>query len=290
VSVSTQSWGGANGDVAYLTGVAAGTATITGTTQSQTSGQYSITVGGTTTKPSTDPGYPNEPAGMTEITERAFNSVAEDGWSQSWGGSQFRVVQDASAPKSPSNVIQITYPAGLIGGSAPGQQDHGIHNNPTEFYGCIWVKYSSNFVGSPSGVNKILYVWTDDRSGGLPAIYLSAQAVGSGNFQPQIRTQDAGYQDLTPNVSGQTGYTFSRNAWVKWEWYLKVNSPGQSNGIARVWMNGTQVSEYDNIYLSPGSTQHHWTDYQIAPYWGGMGGILSAAQYLYIDHLYGAVR
>jgi polysaccharide lyase-like protein len=177
----------------------------------------------------------------------------------------------------------------MPGGDAPFQQDHGISGSNTEFYGAIWVKFSSNFVGQSSGVNKIFFIWTDDN-GGTPSYYLSAQAVGASDFQPQIRTQDNGAQDLTPNVSGQTGYTFARNTWVRWEFYIKNNTPGNSDGIVRVWMNGTKVTEYDNIKISASSTQAHLTDFQFAPYWGGIGGTLSAPQYMWIDQSFGAVR
>jgi uncharacterized protein YjdB len=270
-----------------VTGKAAGSATITVSAGGKTASASVAVTGGGSTTPT---GYTNLPSGMTTLTEDPYNAVASNGFSTAWGGSTLSIVQDGSAPKSPSSVMQVTYPAGLPGGNAPFQQDHGISGGQyTEFYGAIWVKFSSNFVGQISGVNKLFFIWTDDN-GGTPAYYLSAQAVGAENFQPQIRTQDAGAQDLPPNVSGQTGYTFPRNTWVEWEFYIKINTPGSSNGIVRVWMNGVKVSDYTNIHVSPASSQAHLQDYQFAPYWGGTGGSLSAAQFLWIDQSYGAVR
>jgi polysaccharide lyase-like protein len=229
-------------------------------------------------------GYPHQPSGFTTFTDRAFNATTENGWTTP--GSRASILWDGSAPASPSKVMKITYPAGLAGGDTPVAFEHAFRNG-TEFYGAIWVKFSSNFIGNGSGVNKILYVWAND---GKPAVYLSAQAYGWGNFQPQVRTQDATYTDLTPNMGGQTGYVFRRNTWVKWEFYLKMNTPGQSNGVVKCWMNGVQVSQYTNQRFSNSSHQTYWNKMQVAPYWGGMGGRIGSPQYMYLDHLHGSVR
>jgi hypothetical protein len=250
------------------------------------------------------PTHEHEPPGFTEFTERPFSALVEDGWleprllADAGATPILTILSDQTAPKSPPNVLSILYPPGLAGGDSPFAQEKDISGSYTQFYGCIWIKLSSDFVGNGSGVNKILYVWTNDPPYGQPAIYLSAQAVGSSmGFQPQIRTQDAISQDKAPNVAGQTGYTFLRDTWVRWEWLLILNSPGSvdvdaqvANGVIRVWMNGVQTHEYDNVEFSTNASQRVWTELQIAPYWGGTGGAIETDQYLYIDHLYASVN
>ena len=69
---------------------------------------------------------PNEPVGHKKIVDRPFNTTAqnntdrgptggsEDWESVEWDDVNFKIVQDSTAPLSPSNVVQITYPLGLI--------------------------------------------------------------------------------------------------------------------------------------------------------------------------------
>jgi polysaccharide lyase-like protein len=180
--------------------------------------------------------------------------------------------------------MRVTYPAPLDGGSTPMAQDRTIPDGTTEVYGRIAIRFSQCFAGHPSGVNKLLYVWSDDGDFGTPSVYLAAFAPGSKNFQPQVRTQDAQFRDLKPNTP-DTSYKFPRDQWVTWEFYLKMNTPGDSNGIARWWMDGAQVAEYTNQLYSAGTAQAHWTKLQIAPYWGGTGSVLTTPQYLYWNRM-----
>jgi uncharacterized protein YjdB len=293
VSGVTYSWSSANSGMAsvsstgLVTGVAAGSTTITVTSNGK-SATASIAVTGTTTPPPSGGGAQDEPAGLTAITQRPFSALQEDGWGSIYNasGGGATITQDATAPKSPVNVMQVTYPVGLVGGYTPMSQEYAFSGGQTQFYGVIWIKMSSNFVGNGAGVNKVFYMWTDDQGGG-PTWYLSAQAAGSANFSPEVRTQGtAPAEDYGPNVAGQTGYTFPRNTWVQWEWYITNNTPGNSDGIVRMWMNGVKVAEYDNVQVSTSGSQTHFTELQFAPYWGGGGGTISANQYLWIDHLY----
>jgi hypothetical protein len=144
-------------------------------------------------------------------------------------------------------------------------------------------------------VSKILYIWDDDGPYGQPVMYLDAQSDAPTGmpFRPQMNLQNnisSAYVDYSPNVPGQTGYTFARDTWVKWEFYLRHNTPGMSDGVIRVWMNGIKTHEYTDVQMAGTemfTTQRHWVTMQFAPYWGGTGSSVSSLQYLYMDHLYG---
>jgi hypothetical protein len=286
----TYNWSSANSGTAsvsssgLVTGVATGATTITVSAGGKTA-QASISVTGSSGG-GTHSGYGNEPSGATTITERRFDNVVEDGWVTNFGANNIAIGTDGSAPKSPSNVMTVTYPVGLPGGDTPMYQDHAIGGSYTEFYGSIWLKYSSNFIVDNAGINKIFYVWASDKT---PTLCLCTLSPGpTGDFTPQIRTQDASELNLGPNVAGQTGYSFPRNVWVRLEVYLKMNTPGGANGVAKIWANGVLIASYSNVTYVNGSTQETWFDYQLAPYWGGGGGTITTPQFVWFDHMYGS--
>ena len=55
-------------------------------------------------------------------------------------------------------------------------------------------------------------------------------------------------------------------------------------------MNGVQTHEYASVLLSTEPSQRSWVSLQIAPYWGGTGGQIGTAQYVYVDHLHASTR
>ena len=286
---TTPTWSSSNTGVAtvsssgMVTAKAAGSATITATSSSK-SGSASITVSGGTSTGSGS--YANQPSGATVISERRFDNVTEGGWGTAFGGSNMSIIQDGSAPKSPSNVMQVTYPVGLPGGNSPMAQSIGTNGSYTQFYGSVWLKYSSNFIVDNAGINKIFYVWAND---GVPTLCLCTSSPNpTGDFTPQIRTQDASELDLGPNVAGQTNYSFPRNRWVRLEVLLQMNTPGSSNGIAKIWADGVLIASYNNVPFVNRGTQSTWALFQLAPYWGGSGGTVSTPQFVWFDHLYGS--
>jgi uncharacterized protein YjdB len=289
----TYTWSSSNSSMAsvsssgLVTGVAAGSATITVSAAGKTA-TANVTVTGTTTSTGSL-GYGNQPSGATTISERAFNALAEDGWPSPllYNGGQGAITTDASAPKSPSNVLQVTFPAGFPAGDQPYDQAILLDGSAqyTQLYGSIWLKYSPGFAVDGAGILKILYMWASDDKPSL-CLCVNNYTAGGGNFTPQLGLQDATNQNLIPNVSGQVGYGFPTGQWVRLEFLLVMNSPGQSNGVAKVWANGVLVTNFTNVDFVSSSTQEYWHKLEIAPYWGGLGGTVPSAQYLWVDHLY----
>lgn len=222
--------------------------------------------------------WPNEPAGFTAITDRAFNSKVEDGWSDT-GSSNFSIQTDASAPKSPSNVGEGLYPVGFGGGS-------GSHNtyrsiSGTHIYISFWLQLSSNWDGHSSGVNKIIFVWIH----GNPSVYFSNQGSGAGPYQPQVRLQNipGGTRNLVPNINS---LSTQRGQWYRWEVVLKSNTGGNANGEAHWWINGTKVGQYTDVTYSSASQSTTWDEISWNPTWGGIGGTVSSAMFQRMDHCY----
>ena len=289
-------WSTDNPSVATVSGsglvsaIGAGTAHIAAASEGQ-SGSATLTV---TTTPPPPPGSA-EPTGMTPITERPFNAAVEDNWLlPSWAQPYFTVVSDATAPKSPANVARVRYPAGWTGGDSPALEERDLAGSATTLYVSMWMKLSSNWVGHPTGTNKVIHLWIN----GINRVFAFADGSGSNILTPRIGLQqiaapyDNGFGqvatgvDLRPNVAGQTGVQVIRGRWHRWEIVLVGNTPGTSNGSVSWWLDGVLVGRYTGIQYVGAGGSNTWDIIKFDPTWGGLGGTIPAEQYLYMDHLY----
>ncbi|HKG95824.1 MAG TPA: Ig-like domain-containing protein, partial [Gemmatimonadaceae bacterium] len=158
-----------------VTGVAAGSATITATSEGQ-SGSSAVTVTAVTTPPpSGNAAFTNEPAGFTAMTNNPWDALGTGGWAHANRDSRSQITADASAPLSPSNVLEMLYPQGYTGGGEPAIEEYIFRNNPTEVFVGMWVKFSPNWQGHSSGINKIANVMTN---AGFGRTWIVLRAVG----------------------------------------------------------------------------------------------------------------
>lgn len=265
-----------------VTAVAAGTTNIIASSEGK-SGSASMTV---TAAPPPGGISSNEPAGMTVLTERAFNALNEDGWTNT-GSSSYTIAADATAPKSPSNVGQIKFPAGFGSGNAPAVLEKVWSGTQKTLYVSFWVKLSSNWIGNDAGVNKIFHFWI----GGSNRLVLNARGVGTGKLLTEVELQgikaggnyDAGTTALFTANLGPSG-ELVRNQWLHWEAVFIGNSSGAADGSVDWWVNGTKVGHYGGLQFVSGAG--YWEEMEWSPTYGGAGGVVPADQYQWIDHLY----
>jgi len=263
-------------------GVAAGTSQITATSEGMTGGA-SLTVQTVVVPPPTGT---NEPSGMTVLTERSFSALNENGWTNT-GGSSYAIVADASAPKSPSSVGQIKFPAGFGSGNAPVVLEKAWSSVNKTLYVSFWVKFSSNWDGNDSGVNKIFHFWI----GGSNRLVLNARGVGSGRLLTEVELQgikaggnyDAGTTALFTANLGPTG-ELVRNQWLHWEAVFVGNSSGAADGTVDWWADGVKVGHYSGLQFVSGAGL--WEELEWSPTYGGFGAAVPADQYQWIDHIY----
>jgi hypothetical protein len=224
----------------------------------------------------------NEPAGMTFINERAFNSLNEPGWGVpvSPGAT---IVSDATAPHSPSSTIHFNYPAGFVDGKGPESTSYTLPDYRV-IYICYWVKHSANWYGNITGVNKHGYVWY----GNTPAFVDEAEGIGTGPLTTRMGLQSVLVQ---PNSSGWytqnlvPSATYTRGKWDYVEILLTGNTSGSANGALDWYLNGVHVAHWAGIQYSAGTTAWNWA--RIAPVWGGnTGETVPADQYMAFDHYY----
>ena len=282
------SWSSSNPALATVSasglvmGIAAGSVTITALSETKT-GTAAITATSVVPPP---PGGSVEPAGMTPLTERQFSGLNEDGWTNT-GSPNYTIQPDATAPKSPTFVGQIRYPAGFGAGNAPAVLEKVFSGTNKTLYVSFWLKLSSNWVGQSAAVNKVLHFWI----GGSNRVFLNAHGAGSGSLTAEVWLQrivaggnfDAGTTaNFGPNLGASAQIV--RGRWVHWEMIFTGNSSGSADGRVEWWIDGVKVGSYGGIQFVSGAGS--WESLEWSPTWGGTGGTVPADQFMWTDHIY----
>src|SRR5882724_4558313 len=222
-------------------------------------------------------GWPNEPTGMTLVTDEPFNALVEGGWRmvqrQTTNGSGLALIADPTAPHSPPGVLQFTYAQGFVAGSEPGVEFYDPPSPILETYFAFWWKPSNPFQNEgASNVNKIAFLLTQSAD-----IYIMMQAVGS-RYRIAVEPEFPGdTRVMAPNV---TDTTVTLGQWHLIEWYVKCSSsPSTRDGLTKWWLDGVLQGSYTDL-LTPGG----FTEYQLAPTWGGLYSVKSETDYYWFDH------
>ena len=267
-----------------VTAIAAGSATITATSEGQ-SGSASVNV--TVPPPPPPPGSWNEPTGMTFIDQRAFNSLTENAAPHvpAWDtDNSLTIVQDATAPISPSNVIRVTYPTGFTSGQAPGHAGVPFTGYKT-FYIRFAAKLSLNWFGEDSGYCKYFYVW---ENGSLEGFFFASQGAGTSPLSPWVMLQGVtvfpnGNGNWSPNLVPSA--QIIRGQWQVYEFVLVGNSAGVADGSVDWYLDGVHIGHVSGIQWTPGAAVFNQMDFR--PIWGGTGPTpVPATQTMDWDHVY----
>ena len=205
------------------------------------------------------------------------------------------VAAPKNPPGSPYNIGEVIYPAGFSSsGIAPGivwSKDFTT-NGWSGLYLSFTVQLSSNWVSHSSGINKVVIANID----GQPMFVASAT---NGTYW-QMRLQDleadpkGASRNLDPNLGSAT---VTKGLWQRVEVQLVANTPGQANGIVRVWLTNygssgqvlsgpTKVTEYTNVGWVASGHSTSWNKGSWNPIWGGTGGAnVAVQQYMWMDQL-----
>lgn len=235
------------------------------------------------------PAATNEPAGLTLYTNRSFDLLASGGWiAYTEGGTVIPdpgnniigVIQDPTAPVSPPNVAQMTFPAGFGGGFSPAfiKKTGLAALGYTKLYVRFGVKFSANWQGHGSMVNKIGFVWMH----GNPLIYWVPTGSGTGALSPRIWLQGVPTTPiggLKPNIVPTAEFT--RGAWHVWETYMD-----SAAGIIRWWLDGVLVGDQVLAFGAAGQSLVFGDTVEFRPIWGGTGESVAQEQRVWVDHWY----
>jgi uncharacterized protein YjdB len=253
------------------TGVATGAATITATSEGM-NGSAGLTV--STAPPS------HEPVGYRQLNDQPWDGIgtwqtAVNSWFYALRTSTENddIVQDATAPRSPLNVLRIHFPPTLAANSEPSVHWMSLPT-PKAIYTTWWVKLSPNWVPSPAGGGKITFLHTATGQvytgffGSSAPHHLSVNTewspYGQVIWDPNVTT--------TPLVYGQ---------WYHMEWYMQWESaPGACDGIMRWWVDGVLNGDYPKTCYPP---DNGFTQFEYAP---TLQNPPPATQYMYVDHTY----
>ena len=280
LSGRTTTWSISNSAIAtvslagLVTGITAGPATITATSEGQT-GTATLTV--SVLAPSQ---WPNEPSGFTPIRDAPWNAVPPiSGWSAAYNEDRLAtVVADATAPFSPSSVLQFRYPAGFAGGSAPATiYADGI--TAKEYFVGLWWKPSDPWQGHPSSINKIMFFYTASRADAVVTMY----GPNGGPYHVRVVTQGmpSSGSYLTQNVNV---VPVVLGQWTRIELHMKYDSSfGARDGFIRWWINGVLVGNHAGLGF-PNDAGFH--EFQLSPTWGGLNATKSRDDFFWYDHVY----
>jgi hypothetical protein len=276
-------WSTSNGfatvsSTGLVTAVSAGSVQIVATSEGKN---------GSATLDVQNPGASNEPAGMTVVTERPFNAIDELGWSDA-GGAYGTIISDPTAPKSPSSVLQIKLPAGYGEGGGPFSGEYGFAKNYRTVYVSYWAKYSSNWYGPSSNINKTFYLYT---SLGAPSLVFDMDCHSNGPMETQVAGQNIlaggigtypGDPFWTPNLASGV---VARGQWHHVEFIAVGNTAGNRDGSIDWYLNGVHVGSYSGIQFQTGATLWNLMHYTLL-YTGTNNSTPPADQYNYWDHIY----
>lgn len=239
--------------------------------------------------------YTNKPSGLLTLTERRFDAAVEDSWSASLLSAP--IVKDLGAPMSPDNVFRWTWASGTTqNNTSPGNNLSRDIPPVTSLYVASWIRLGPDWYNNSENQLNLLGIWTDFLGGGeLMTLRLAGSGVGP--YTPQLHRSayTVGFiavpeEYYPPNASV---VAINRGVWYKYEWYLRWNTPGNSDGIMQLWVNNTPVYSnstlmFDSWNDTPG--QLHWTKLKIRPTWGISAGLDETTQdiTMYMDHYFAA--
>jgi uncharacterized protein YjdB len=255
-----------------VTALATGTATLTATSEGR-SGTATITVALESSS-----SWANEPAGLSVISDRPWNTLSFTGWGMDDPGvAQMSIVSDATAPLSPTNVYQFLYPQGMAAGAAGGLQWYYLTRN--ELFIGMYFKYSEGWTQSGSNLTKLFYVYQrvgDNRQ----ASFMIVNGPSAGPWDLRISNEPDGGAWWTQNVNNVRIYP---GRWHRLELYMKkASSSSAGDGVVRWWVDGVLAANYESAKLRGDP----FSEFHFSPVWGGLGGTKPKNEYLWVDHIY----
>ena len=244
------------GSVGNLTGIvtalAVGTTTVTATDGSL-SASATLTVSATPPPPPSGGVWPNEPAGLSTVTDQPWDGLTTLSWNSIYNTAGLAsIVSDPTAPYSPSNVIQYEYPTGFQSGAAPATEFVSIPGLKKVYVGTWW-KVSNPWQGNPTNVNKIQYLFTNS----MGSMFMCMYGTPGGPYELRVFPQFTTSQDvwLTPNVNN---VPVTLGTWHRIEWLV----------------------DYSGVPLPSEAL----IEYHLAPVWGGTLGTKTETDYYWYDH------
>lgn len=234
----------------------------------------------------------NEPPGFTTLVDNDWKGFTPAvpgvkqallGWSRYQLGNTGRDVSDLSAPGTP-DVLEVLFSGRQ--GVGPEHLQLRVPTGNSRLYLSVPVWVPAGYVGSSSGVQKLFHVWAPGDASAdvvtgrnlvIPAIF----GTGTNTLRAQIRVQG-----LTTTPTQATSFNMGNGAIQRGRWYvyeclLVLNTAGNPDGQAHLWVNGTKVVTRTDIIYSSASRPKYWTLVQLNPTYGGTGTVPAGVKLRY---------
>jgi hypothetical protein len=254
-----------------VTGVAAGAATITATSEGQ-SGTAAITV--TAPPPPSGGAWPNEPAGWTVVTDYDMHALNDGGWANVYPSDitsgQVSVVTEATGPVNPTS-WQFYYRAGntSLCGAAPATEYYAF-NATKQLYYAFWIRFSNPF--SFPGDNEVHVVVSFTASGNGSGIVFDMSGAGDVYF----------VNEFAGNGGNSNIYASRSPSWSLGGWH-QVELLFDYAGTVQAWVDGVLTVNATGVrYPSDAG----FTQVEISPTWGGCaGGAPAFDSWIWYNHV-----
>lgn len=205
----------------------------------------------------------------TLIDQRAWPTASDGGgaagqFSIATRGGTKGLVAESGPFGGPLSVLSLNYPTGFSGdGTEPAVVYSAIYGN--ECYVRFWWRASANWQAHPSSVNKIAFMVVPAAGGGGdPADVLIMRGTSAPYTISIVRESVSPYW-IDPN---RGSVPITPGNWYQIEWYWRLpSSPGASDSVERVWVNGIQTIEAANLTVNV----NRFLQFEFAPTWGGRG-------------------
>jgi hypothetical protein len=231
--------------------------------------------------------WPNEPAGMTVLSDWGFDQapptaddlpiVGSPGWHvfnqlpPGSAGGWAQLVGDSSAPRSPANVYDFVFPLGMVEGTAP-STIYYENFSADEVYVGFWWKPSSPFDFGPNG-NKIAFLFNGGGATGQQ--FLMLRPDGRIHVFPDY---PGDFRWREPNVNATL---VTLGVWHRVEWYCRL-----STGTLKWWLDGVLQGSYSDV-----THPHPFDLFEFSPTWGGnIGAVKSETDHFWFDHVHLSIR
>jgi hypothetical protein len=187
---------------------------------------------------------------------------------------------DPTAPDG-SSVYRVTFPKGFVGGDAPAVAWYLFPSDsqPTELYVQFYLRLSSNWQWH-SIIQKVFYFRVGNMDTTNHFFALNYYSDGNIGFTSQQLSNGELNQDLYTDT---TTITNSLGTWHKINLHIKMNTPGEYDGIGRVWVDDVLVHDVsDYMWLTSGDFGGI-NDLSITPVFGGGADVVVETMYLDFD-------
>lgn len=205
---------------------------------------------------------------------------AVDPWGQQYYGDQLggnlEVVVDPAAPFPDGTYYRVHFPVGFGGGDAPARWNLAgnfpdVGGEVRRLYCSFWIRYSESY---DSG-SKLFFFSQEP-----PNNHYFILANGEGDsFEMVIQNQGYNFERVADDFNELRTWNFI-------EFYIETGSPGASDGVGRVWVNGELRLENEAFSFFAADAAARWTNLWMDPTYGGPAG---EGEYFDIGHVYTSV-